>query len=678
MVSEKKRKVCHYKQHNYSSDDSASSCTSMSSGEASDSNSGNEIDIFGASICGAPSCNSNGFGDIDNLLGVDEILSGGISNNNCNSNSIMESMFLGLSVGGGAKDINNFRESILNYGKLPNKSSITFAGVFYDYYFNTKSKNATKTGCKNKINHNDDTENKGEISEDIHEMKEDDNKNDDHLFYPKYCSAKCRAVATSHTWNDKKNTDTNDIDMEYYLVCGLNSNIKQNEFKRDKLNIIILLDVSGSMRGWKIKTAKKCLISLLDLLNKKEDRFGLVLFNGHYTVLQEIDFISNINLDELKSKINNINASGGTELEVGYDQATKMLIDLVNKNINYSNNNSGNNKNDSKDNFYSNRVIFLTDMIPNTTGNIGDLCENCANKHDIYTTFIGIGIDFNTSLVKSISNIKGCNYYSVKTSDKFKRYMIDEFDFMVTPIIFDLKLVLNTEGNSCSIDCVYGDNNEECYKDNNNDLFELKSIKTLFPSKSNKKGGKKGGIILIKLKANDNSVDKVNAELIVTYKDKYNNTYKNEQYITFDGNNNSDNDHDSYETSGIRKGILLANYVKLMQNWIDYETGINIDNNNNNTNSVSLNRSISNEYCSLFENFLVHFENEMKEVEDDKLSQEVKIIQKLIGGQLSLDMTHSDLERISSNGEQVPSIIPFEKDGIKVQFNFVKLSQLFQ
>ena len=191
--------------------------------------------------------------------------------------------------------------------------------------------------------------------------------------------------------------------MEYYLLCDFFSNTKQNE-------------------------------SIRFNPNQKEDRFGLVLFNTPYIVLQEAHFVSNKNLDKLKKKINKIHANDGTQLQVKYTQTIEMLnIDLVN---NHSGNNSDNN-NGINDNFYSNPVILLTDMIPNTTGNIGDpdLCKNCANNNDIHTTFIKMGINF-----------KGCNYYNVKTSDKLQRYMIDEFDFMVTPIIFDLKLVLKLNG----------------------------------------------------------------------------------------------------------------------------------------------------------------------------------------------------------------------------------------
>ncbi len=43
----------------------------------------------------------------------------------------------------------------------------------------------------------------------------------------------------------------------------------------------------------------------------------------------------------------------------------------------------------------------------------------------------GVGLDFNTELVESISKVKGANYFSVHTPGEFKRRLVDQFDFAV-------------------------------------------------------------------------------------------------------------------------------------------------------------------------------------------------------------------------------------------------------
>jgi len=64
--------------------------------------------------------------------------------------------------------------------------------------------------------------------------------------------------------------------------------------------------------------------------------------------------------------------------------------------------------------------------------------DNADDK--IYMTFIGVGVDFNTTLIDSITKVRGANYYSVHSSKEFANRMDDEFDFMVTPLVFNLEL----------------------------------------------------------------------------------------------------------------------------------------------------------------------------------------------------------------------------------------------
>ena len=85
---------------------------------------------------------------------------------------------------------------------------------------------------------------------------------------------------------------------------------------------------------------------------------------------------------------------------------------------------------------YENRIIFLTDAMPNLgeiekDGLFGMIEQNAGQN--IHTTVIGIGVDFNTELVDHIAKVRGANYYSVHSPSEFQERMVDEFEFMVTP-----------------------------------------------------------------------------------------------------------------------------------------------------------------------------------------------------------------------------------------------------
>eukprot|EP01084_Bolivina_argentea_P121935 216099_1 len=217
----------------------------------------------------------------------------------------------------------------------------------------------------------------------------------------------------------KRSIDTNTNNkMNYYVTVGLNSNIKVSDFKRKKMNLVICLDKSGSMTdtfnfsdhiNTKMKIAKESLINLLKHLNN-EDQFGMIVFDEKAQCIQPLSLWKDINYNKLKENILNINASGGTNFENGYCDAIKLYEKYL--------------KGEYCSDEYENRIIFLTDACPNA-GNINPYSllsmvkTNANNKQRIYTTFIGVGLDFNANLIEIVSRTRGCNYYTVKSSDDF-------------------------------------------------------------------------------------------------------------------------------------------------------------------------------------------------------------------------------------------------------------------
>ena len=190
----------------------------------------------------------------------------------------MFSYNMGFSTGG-AKDTNNFRENIKN-GYFPISTDITYNGLFYDYYFDTGRKTQSE-----------------------------------YLFSPYYSCANSKDPISS------KN--------EYYITVGLNSNIKESDFKRKKLNLVIVLDISGSMdfifsryyydsfldgkknisksddeddKKSKMEISKESLNILIDQL-KPDDKIGIVLFNERAKILKEIELVSEMNIEKTKKII---------------------------------------------------------------------------------------------------------------------------------------------------------------------------------------------------------------------------------------------------------------------------------------------------------------------------------------------------------------------------------------
>ena len=401
--------------------------------------------------------------------------------------SIDSGAIIGFSTGG-AKDIENFRENIKN-GYFPISTDITYNGIFYDYVFDTGSK-----------------------------------KESTELFSPSY------STAISKDPISNKN--------EYYMTVGLNSNIKESDFARKKLNLTVVLDISGSMsssfRSYyydgfnnneetkdsdksKMQIANEAVNILIDQL-KDDDRFGMILFDDQAYLGKPLSLVGETDINAIKNHILEIQANGGTYFEAGYTKATELYNEY--KNINSDE--------------YENRIIVITDAMPNIgntskEGLLDFVKKNSENK--IFTTFIGVGVDFNTELIEKISDVKGANYYSVHSSEDFKSRMGEQFEYMVTPLVFDLNLM---------------------------------SVNTLFPSKTTDKGEVKGGVVLLKLKKKNENT-KGNLKLSVSYKDRSGKDYSNSQDVLIE------KQEEHYDNTGIRKAIVLTRYVNVVKNWILYE-----------------------------------------------------------------------------------------------------------
>ncbi len=509
------------------------------------------------------------------------------------ASSVAGSVNIGFSTGG-AKDINNFRENIEN-DYLPLPTDVTFEGLFYDYYFDT----GQQKPCES-------------------------------LFCPSYSYA-----VTEDPFSGE---------VEYYLAVGLNSGMKESDFERKNLNLVIVLDVSGSMgspfnqyyydqfgnrvelegaeEDWhktKMEIASESVVALLDHLND-DDRFGMVLFNNDAYLAKPLNPVGETDMDAIKDHILELTDGGGTHMSAGMEMGTDLFAEYL----------------DTDQSEYENRIIFLTDAMPNIgeTGEHGllGITEDNADNN-LYSTFIGIGVDFNTELVEFITKIKGANYYSVHSAKQFEERMDEEFEYMVTPLVFDLELELEADG--WEIEKVYGSPEAD------EATGELMKVNTLFPSKT--EGGEtRGGLVLLKLKTLSSDNELV---LTVSYEDRNGKDETVETEIELEGE-----DAEFFDNTGIRKGVLLSRYAGLLIDWIvderehedwirpwrpmvDDEIGIPvpppIEPMLGRWERQSMPLTVSEEYEDLFEEFTDYFEAEMGAIGDDTLEQELEILDML-------------------------------------------------
>jgi Ca-activated chloride channel family protein len=478
---------------------------------------------------------------------------------------------VGLATGG-AKDATNFRDNVEN-GYTPQPEAISDEGLFYDYYFETGN------GAES-----------------------------DALFAPRYAAAVSDHPLTG--------------DTEQYLSVGLDSTLSVADFERPRLELVAVLDVSGSMSSpfdayyydeqgrkqeavtdasTKMEAAAQSLCALTEQLDG-DDRLGVVLYNSRAHIAKPIRDVETTDMPAIRSHIRDVSAGGGTNLADGFEAAVDMLGD------------------GSLDSDVERRVVFMTDMMPNvgTTGNqelTGLFADAAADG--IHTTFIGMGLDANAELVDTLSGIRGANHYFVHSATEFERRLGDEFDYMVTPLVYDLSLELEAAG--YEIDAVHGSPSADEATD------QLMHVETLFPS-AKQDGEARGGVVLVRLAQTSPEAE---LELAASWTERDGSEHT--QRVSID----VPEEAEGFAHDGVRKAVVLARYVRELREWARavHERGgaagvddwaLSDGRGQHERQSVPL--AVPQKYGTRFERLREYVESEASVLEDETLQQEVGLL----------------------------------------------------
>ncbi|WP_232685672.1 vWA domain-containing protein [Halobacterium zhouii] len=482
---------------------------------------------------------------------------------------------VGLAAGG-AKDATNFRENVAN-GYTPQPEAISDEGLFYDYHFETG-----------------------------------DRTDSDSLFAPRYAAA-----VTEHPLTG---------DTERYLSVGLDSTLSVADFERPRLDLVAVLDVSGSMNSpfdeyyydehgrkresetdatTKLAAATRSLCALTEQLDP-DDRLGIVLYNNRAHVAKPLRDVGTTDMPAIRRHIQDVAAGGGTNLADGFEAAVDMLADHTG------------NPHDEQ------RVVFLTDMMPNT-GTTGDseltrLFADAA-ADGIHTTFVGMGLDANAELADTLSGIRGANHYFVHSAQEFERRMGEEFAYMVSPLVYDLDLELETDG--YRIEAVHGSPSADAA------TGELMHVGTLFPS-AKQNGEARGGVVLVRLEQTRADAD---LDLVASWTDRDGTDHAERATVDAPAK------PETFAHDGVRKAVALARYARGLRTWsadvhdrADTTTGVDdwlLDNGRGQHERESVPLVVPEQTADRLEALRDYLAAEMDAVGDGTLQQELDLLETL-------------------------------------------------
>jgi len=148
-----------------------------------------------------------------------------------------------------------------------------------------------------------------------------------------------------------------------------------------------------------------------------------------------------------------------------------------------------------------------------------------------------MGLDANAELADILSGIRGANHYFIHSATEFERRLGEEFDYMVTPLVYDLNLDVDADG--YEIEAVHGSPSADAATD------RLMHVGTLFPS-AKQDGEARGGGVLVRLKETSSDAD---LDLVASWTERDGGEYT--ERVTVDVLNESG----TYAHDGVRKAV---------------------------------------------------------------------------------------------------------------------------
>lgn len=178
------------------------------------------------------------------------------------------------------------------------------------------------------------------------------------------------------------------------------------------VDMVVVLDRSGSMQGKKLEDARQATLNLLSHLSAK-DRFALITYSDKIHNFSGLVQVSKANRKHLESVITSIRAGGGTNLGVGLKQGIDTLA---------SNPHNGN----------TGKIILISDGLankgithPQDLGKMADV----AVENEFTVSTVGVGADFNEYLMTTIADRGTGNYYYLENPRAFAEVFQKEFNY---------------------------------------------------------------------------------------------------------------------------------------------------------------------------------------------------------------------------------------------------------
>lgn len=175
-------------------------------------------------------------------------------------------------------------------------------------------------------------------------------------------------------------------------------NVQQQKQDRAPIDLICVLDISGSMAGSKMALLIETVNFIVDTLSEK-DRISIVQFNHRARRLMPLKRLTQQNQPQIFDTIENIKATGGTNIAAAMDVTLAILSQRRFKNPVTS-------------------VLLLSDGLDEGAQ---ERCQNLLEQYAIQDSFtintFGYGSDHDAELMDDIAKFKDGTFYYIEKVD---------------------------------------------------------------------------------------------------------------------------------------------------------------------------------------------------------------------------------------------------------------------
>jgi Ca-activated chloride channel homolog len=180
---------------------------------------------------------------------------------------------------------------------------------------------------------------------------------------------------------------------------------------RQRIDLAVVLDRSGSMQGQKLTDARQAIVRMLDWLSP-EDRLALIVYDNTVQTLFPLAHLNESHRRQYASAVERITAGGGTNLGGGLQSGIDALMRVPGEGR-------------------QRKVILISDGLANhgitDPVALGHLSASAAAQRIAVST-VGVGYDFNEFLMSALADHGAGRYHFLENPQSFAKVLEHEFE----------------------------------------------------------------------------------------------------------------------------------------------------------------------------------------------------------------------------------------------------------